>query len=160
MCIDWVSKVRLDKTARCLSVWGQKKTNWDKTAIFLSVWRQKKRQKQPKNKVKHIESESTTRFKNRSSDRMMTSDWLVDVSDDRCTTSVHKYWIYQNCLYIIVSNFLQKVTNYEVFSLLRFLFSKKYIQNMYYLLLVLFWPRHRYANNIPVRLCLVIMPIT
>jgi hypothetical protein len=29
-----------------------------------------------------IESESTTRFKNRSSDRMMTSDWLVDVSDD------------------------------------------------------------------------------
>ena len=34
-----------------------------------------------------IESESTTRFKNRSSDRMMTSDWLVDVSDDRYTTS-------------------------------------------------------------------------
>ena len=26
MCIDWVSKVRLDKIARCLSVWGQKKT--------------------------------------------------------------------------------------------------------------------------------------
>jgi hypothetical protein len=47
-----------------------------------------------KNKVKHkyfrhyiIESESTTRFKNRSSDRMMTSDWLVDVSDDRYTTN-------------------------------------------------------------------------
>ena len=36
-----------------------------------------------------IESESTTRFKNRSSDRMMTSDWLVDVSDDRCTTNVY-----------------------------------------------------------------------
>ena len=34
-----------------------------------------------------IESESTTRFKNRSSDRMMMSDGLVDVSDDRCTTS-------------------------------------------------------------------------
>jgi hypothetical protein len=50
-----------------------KKTNWDKTAIFLSVWTKKKK-KQPKNKVKHIESESTTRFKNRSSDRMMTSD--------------------------------------------------------------------------------------
>ena len=47
----------------------------------------KKRKKQPKNKVKHIESESTTRFKNRSSDRMMTSDGLVDVSDDRCTTN-------------------------------------------------------------------------
>jgi hypothetical protein len=34
-----------------------------------------------------IESESTTRFKNRSSDRMITSDWLVDVSDDRYTTN-------------------------------------------------------------------------
>ena len=55
---------------------------------------------------------------------------------------VHKYWIYQNCLYIIVSNFLQKVTNYEVFSLFRFLFNKKYIQNMHCFLLVLFWPRH------------------
>jgi hypothetical protein len=32
-----------------------KKTSWDKTAIFLSVWRQKKqKQKQPKNKVKHV----------------------------------------------------------------------------------------------------------
>ena len=46
----------------------------------------------PKNKVKHIyfryyESESTTRFKNRSSDRTMTSDWLVYVSNDRCTTT-------------------------------------------------------------------------
>ena len=37
-----------------------------------------------------IESESTTRFKNRSSDRMMTSDWLIDVSDDRYTTNWHK----------------------------------------------------------------------
>ena len=36
-----------------------------------------------------IESESTTRFKNRSSDRMMTSDWLVDVSDDRYTTNFY-----------------------------------------------------------------------
>jgi hypothetical protein len=52
MCIDWVSKVHLDKIARCLSVWGQKKPSWDITAIFLSVWRQKK--PQPKNKVKHI----------------------------------------------------------------------------------------------------------
>ena len=89
MCIDWVSKVHWDKTERCLSVWGQKKPSWDKTARFLSVWRQKKN---PKNKVKHIyfrhqESESTTKFKNRSSDRTMTSDWLVDVSDDRCTTN-------------------------------------------------------------------------
>jgi hypothetical protein len=36
-----------------------------------------------------IESESTTRFKDRSSDPMMTSDWLVDVSDDRYTTTYH-----------------------------------------------------------------------
>ena len=92
MCIDWVSKVRLDKIARCLSVWGQTKTSWDKTAIFLSVWRQKEKNNQ-RTKLSiyildTIESDSTTRFKNRSSDRMMTSDWLVDVSDDRYTTSV------------------------------------------------------------------------
>jgi hypothetical protein len=55
-----------------------KKTSWDKTAIFLSVWRQKKKNNQ-RTKLSiyildTIESESTTRFKNRSSDRMMTSD--------------------------------------------------------------------------------------
>ena len=62
-----------------VSIRAKKKPSWDKTAIFLSVWRPKK--KQPKNKVKHIyymldtiESESTTRFKNRSSDWMMTPD--------------------------------------------------------------------------------------
>ena len=56
MCTDRVSKVHLDKTARCLSVYyeGKKKTSWDKTAIFFSVWRQKKKKKQPKNKVKPI----------------------------------------------------------------------------------------------------------
>ena len=43
MCIDQVLNVRLDKIARCLTVWGQqKKTSWEKTAKFLSVWRQKK----------------------------------------------------------------------------------------------------------------------
>ena len=92
MCIDWVSKVRLDKTARCLSVWGQKKPSWDKTAIFLSVWRPKnaKTTKVTYNYILDtIESESTTRSKNRSSDHMMTSDWLVDVSDDRCTTNMY-----------------------------------------------------------------------
>ena len=69
----------------------ENKTSWDKTAIFLSVWRQKKT---PNQRTKlsiyildTIESESTTRFKNRSSDRMLTSDWLVDFSDDRYTTS-------------------------------------------------------------------------
>ena len=35
---------------------------------------------------------------------------------------------------LLYKNFLQKVTNYEVFSLLRFLFNKKYIQNMYIVL--------------------------
>ena len=35
---------------------------------------------------------------------------------------------------LLYTNFLQKVTNYEVFSLLRFLFNKKYIQNMYIVL--------------------------
>jgi hypothetical protein len=71
-----VSKVRLDKTARCLSVWGQKKTN-QRTKLSMYI-------------LDTIESESTTRFKNRSSDRMMTSDWLVDVSDDRYTTNQYQ----------------------------------------------------------------------
>ena len=69
-----------------------KKTSWDKTAIFLSVWRQKN-QKKTHQRTKlsiyildTIESESTTRFKNLSSDRMMMSDWLVD---DRCTTTIY-----------------------------------------------------------------------
>ena len=59
---------------------GKKKTSWDKTAIFLSVWRQKKQKKNNQRTklsiyiLDTIESESTTRFKNRSSDRMMTSD--------------------------------------------------------------------------------------
>jgi hypothetical protein len=47
-----------------------------------------RKKNQPKNKVK---PESTTMFKNRSSDRMMTSDSLVDVFDDRYTTNYHQY---------------------------------------------------------------------
>ena len=90
MCIDWVSKVRFDKIARCLSVWGHINPAGIKLQYFCQYGDRQKNQ--PKNKIKHIyildtiESESTTRFKNRSSDRMMTSDWLVDVSDDRYTT--------------------------------------------------------------------------
>ena len=86
-----MSKVRLDKIARYRKdSMRAKKTIWDKTAIFLSVWRQKKKTNQ-RTKLSiyildTIESESITRFKNRSSDRMMTSHWLVDVSDDRYTT--------------------------------------------------------------------------
>ena len=56
----------------------KKKTSWDKTAIFLSVWRQKKKKNQRTKlsiyMLDTIESESTTWFKNRSSDRMMMSD--------------------------------------------------------------------------------------
>jgi hypothetical protein len=58
-------------------------------------WRQKKNNQRTKlsiNILDTIESESTTRFKNRSSDRMITSDWLVDVSDDRYTTN--KYCVF------------------------------------------------------------------
>ena len=119
MCIDRVSKVHLDKIARCLSVWGQKNPAGIKLQYFCQYGDRKKNQ--PKNKAKHIyfrhyiESESTTRFKNRSSDRMMTSDWLIDVSDDRYTTShditfnvftekkyvdkKHKMEIYHNDIY-------------------------------------------------------------
>ena len=61
MCIDWVSKVGLDKIDRCLSVWRQKKKTQNKTKLS----------------------------QNRSSDHMMTSDWLVDVSNDRYTTSIY-----------------------------------------------------------------------
>ena len=60
---------------------GKKRNSWDKTAIFLSVWRQKKQKNNNNQRTKlsiyildTIESESTTRFKNRSSDRTMTSD--------------------------------------------------------------------------------------
>jgi hypothetical protein len=35
---------------------------------------------------------------------------------------------------LLYKNILPKVTNYEVFSLLRFLFNNKYIQNMYIVL--------------------------
>jgi hypothetical protein len=92
MCIDWASKVRLDKLPDVCQYEGKKKPSWDKTkTIFLSVWRQKKNNNQRTKlsiyMLETIESESTTRFKNRSSDRMMTSDWLIDVSDDRYTTT-------------------------------------------------------------------------
>ena len=89
MCIDWVSKVRLDKIARYLSVWGQKNPAGIKLQYFCQYGDRKKPNQRTKLSIyilDTIESESTTRFKNRSSDRMMTSDWLVDVSDDRYTT--------------------------------------------------------------------------
>jgi hypothetical protein len=55
MCTDWVSKVHVDKTARCLSVWGQKKPADIKLQYFCQYGDQnKKNQQQPKNNVKHI----------------------------------------------------------------------------------------------------------
>ena len=95
MCIDWVSKVHLDKTARCLSVWGQKKPAGIKLQYFCQYGDKKKKKPTKEQSWAYIldtmESESTTRFKNRSSDHMMTSDCLVDVSDDRCTTTFYIY---------------------------------------------------------------------
>jgi hypothetical protein len=45
-----------------------------------------------------------------------------------CVTSTE--FIKIACI-LLYKNFLQKVTNYEVFSLFHFLFNKIYIQNMY-----------------------------
>jgi hypothetical protein len=64
-----------------------------------------------------LESESTTRFKNRSSDRMMTSDWLVDVSDDRYTTNTDTIYI---VTYILL-NWIQMYNMYK-FIFLGFIF--------------------------------------
>ena len=69
MCIDRVSKVCLDKLPDVCQYEGKKKPSWDKTAIFLSVWRQKKTNQKTKLSIHildTIESESTTKFKNRS----------------------------------------------------------------------------------------------
>jgi hypothetical protein len=68
-----------DKNIAVLSQLGFFALNTDKHLAILS--------KRTFDILDTIESESTTRFKNRSSDRMMTSDWLVDVSDDRYTTN-------------------------------------------------------------------------
>ena len=104
MCIDWVSKIRLDKTTRCLSLWGQKKPAGIKLQYFCQYEdKNNQRTKLSIYILDTIESESTTRLKNRSSDRMMTSDWLVNVSDDRYTTSEYNY----KCEYICISNMLK-----------------------------------------------------
>jgi hypothetical protein len=64
-----------------LCQYGDKKKNNQRTKLSIYI-------------SDTIESESTTRSKNRSSDRMMTSDWLVDVSDDRYTTRNSTWIIY------------------------------------------------------------------
>ena len=86
--------------------------------IFLSVWRQKKRTKLSIYILDTIESESTTRFKNRSSDRMMTFDWLVDVSDDWCTTNLldMTFWRDVFRVWLDISTYLYCMITYIFFS--------------------------------------------
>ena len=70
-----MSKVGLDKTARYCQYEGKKKTAGIKLQYFGQYGDKKKQQpKLSRYILNTIESESTTRFKNRSSDRMMTSD--------------------------------------------------------------------------------------
>jgi hypothetical protein len=70
MHIYWVAEGHWDKTARCLSVWGQKIPQRIKLNIYIFL---------PLGiGIDYI-----------SSDRIMVSDWLVDVSDDQCTTNAH-----------------------------------------------------------------------
>jgi hypothetical protein len=52
MCIDWVSKVRLDKTARYCQYEGKKNPAGIKLQYFCQYGDKKKQQ--PKNKVKQI----------------------------------------------------------------------------------------------------------
>ena len=129
----WLSvKSMLGQNCQMFVSMRAKKPSWDKTAIFLSVWKQKNKQNNQRTKLSiyildTIESESTTRFKNRSLDRMMTSDWLVDVSDDRCTTTTYAVcivkwffsyyylhiqllWIY---FYLLITNFRGFRWNYQ-----------------------------------------------
>jgi hypothetical protein len=48
MCIDRVLKVRLDKIARCLTVWGQKKPAGIKLQYFCQYGDRKKKPNQIK----------------------------------------------------------------------------------------------------------------
>jgi hypothetical protein len=90
-----------------------KTTSWDKTAIFLSVWRLKNQRTNLSIYILDtIESESTTRFKNRSSDRMMMSDWLVDVSDDRYTTTGSRRISPSIAVFFLAILFLTKIDRY------------------------------------------------
>jgi hypothetical protein len=69
MCIDRVLKVRLDKIARCLTLRGQKKPAGIKLQYFCQYGDRKKNNQRTKLSIyilDTIESESTTRFKNRS----------------------------------------------------------------------------------------------
>ena len=97
----------LGQNARCLSVWGQKKPAGIKLQYFCQYGDKKKITNQRTKLISiyildTIESESTIGFKNRSLDRKMTSDWLVDVSDDRCTTNRYKYYYFSYITLILL----------------------------------------------------------
>jgi hypothetical protein len=97
----------LGQNARCLSVWGQKKPAGIKLQYFCQYGDKKKITNQRTKLISiyildTIESESTIGFKNRSSDRKMTSDCLVDVSDDRCTTNRYKYYYFSYITLILL----------------------------------------------------------
>jgi hypothetical protein len=83
------------------------------------------RRKKTKNKVKHIFL-STTRFKNRLSDRTNTSDWLVDVSDDQCTTSLSNFLI----IYNLIAQALETGRKVNIFTYILFILKCKNVQGL------------------------------
>ena len=64
-----------------------------------------------KNKVKHIYFFSNTSNQNQPSDQAPTSDWLVDISDDRCSTIYNKNLPIHNTVYIF---FQSESSSYQV----------------------------------------------
>ena len=128
----WLSvKSMLGQNCQMFDSMRAKKTAGIKLPYFCQYGdKKKKKKKNPTTKEQSwayildtIESESTTRFKNRSLDHMMTSDWLVDVSDDRCTTN---WYIVENgikhssCLHtcicvitILISIFICRQQNFK-----------------------------------------------
>jgi hypothetical protein len=90
---------------------GKKKPSGIKLQYFCQYGDRKKTNQRTKLSIyilDTIESESTTRFKNRLSDRMMMSDWLVDVSDDRYTTT----W-YKGNMYLIKHSVIKSSVSYR-----------------------------------------------
>ena len=87
MCIDLSLKNTLDKIARCLSVWEQKKPAGIKLQYFCQYGDRKKPNQRTKLSIyilNTIESESTTWIKNRSYDDVRL---ISRCFDDRCTTN-------------------------------------------------------------------------
>ena len=112
--MDWLSvKCTLGKNCQMfVSMRAKKNSAGIKLQYFCQYGDRKKNNQRTKFSIyilDTIESESTTRFKNRSSDRMMTSDWLVDVSDDRYTTNA----VYVCCVIFVLSiNMIINIFNF------------------------------------------------